>query len=90
MSDPRSKAEKSAAKDARQGKYAEATPRHHAGRKRRRAKPFRVMGACIFSGEPMVWHTAHDRAHAQAWIDKVRRSWWPEGKELWIEVDEAK
>lgn len=90
MSDPRTKAERSRAKDLRQG--IEESQRIPGRRKRtkRKDKPWKVMSDWpAHLGQPWCWHRAATRELAQAWIEKESRpgaSPWRE--RFWIEGPE--
>lgn len=73
MSDPVAKAERSRAKDARQGKIDDERVRK--GKKRKKKdRPWQVYTDWLFCRELCV-HRAETREQAEAWIEKELRSY---------------
>lgn len=89
MSDPRAKAERSRAKDLRQGIEGD----YHRPKPKKKAKPnkpFRVMVELPFflGDKPLCIHRAATREQAEAWIEKESRSYFGKRRGYWIEGEE--
>lgn len=90
MSDPQAKAERSKAKDLRQGvKTQQEHPQR--GKKKKIDKPYHVCTIWGFnnSKEKWVYYKAKDLEHAKLLLEKAKRSSIRE-REFWIELNGEK